>query len=82
MYIKFDTIEDYNLQNKVIVDYNNEQSNGSYLKTNTLYEYEPNPTPNEIDGGYYMIVEDKYSHLFEGFELVELPQPIPDDSTE
>lgn len=80
MYKKFETIEQYNIQNKAIVAYQDSVTNGEYSKSGTLFEYNPEPEPNPIDGFYYMIVEERYQHLFEG-ELTELPVEITEPET-
>jgi hypothetical protein len=71
-YAQFTTLEAYNAVNTAIVAWKDQQTNGEYSRTDTVYEYSPEPEAN-WDGMYYMpatpdMVE---AGLFEGITLLD-----------
>jgi hypothetical protein len=51
-FAQFNSIEAYNAVNLAIVAFKDVASGGEYTRTGTIYEYEPNPEPQ--DEFYYM----------------------------
>ena len=76
-YAKFNSIEAYNTVNRSIAAWKDKQTNGEYSRTDTEYEY--NPEPEQQGGFYYMEALHEYINagLFEGVELLDaIPQSI------
>lgn len=77
-YAQFETIEVYNAVNVAIAQWKDQQTNGEYSRTDTEYEYNPEPEAN-WDECYYMEALPEYINagVFEGVELLdEIPQHI------
>ena len=73
MFAKFETIEEYNTINKAIAAFKDIETNGEYSRTQTEFEYNPEPESN-WDDMYYMPAESKFINagLFNGIELVSV----------
>lgn len=79
-FAQFPTLEDYNVINRAIAAWKDEQTQGEYSRTHTEYEY--TPEPEQVDGYYYMEVKPELAHLFEGVTVLDaIPKPQPPDST-
>ena len=71
-FAKFNTIESYNTVNRSIAQWKDQQTNGEYSRTNTEYEYNPEPEAN-WDECYYMEALPEYINagVFEGVDLLD-----------
>lgn len=71
-YAQFTSLEAYNTVNTAIAAWKDQQTNGEYSRTDTSYEYNPEP---EIawNGSYYMPAkpEQVEAGLFEGITLMD-----------
>jgi len=79
-FAQFNSIEAYNAVNLAIVAFKDAASGGEYTRTGTIYEYEPNPDPQ--DGFYYMpaLPELVEAGLFDGVILLdEIPDIIVEE---
>jgi hypothetical protein len=80
-FAQFNSIEAYNAVNLAIVAFKDAASGGEYTRTGTIYEYEPNPEPQ--DGFYYMpaLPELVEAGIFNNVQLFDsIPIIMPTDS--
>ena len=65
---QFASIEAYNTVNRSIAAWKDKQTNGEYSRTDTEFEY--NPEPEQQGGFYYMEALPEYVNagLFDGVE--------------
>jgi len=70
-YAQFTTIEEYNAVNIAIAEWKDQQTNGEYSRTDTSYEY--TPEPEAINNNYYMPAkpEQVEAGLFYGVVLLD-----------
>ncbi len=69
---QFTTIESYNEVNVAIAQYKDSLTNGEYSRTETAFEYNPNPEPH-WNGMFYMPAKPNQveAGLFEGVTLLD-----------
>jgi len=82
-YAQFTTIDEYNAVNIAIAAWKDGQTNGEYSRTDTSYEY--TPEPEATNNYYYMPAkpEQVEAGLFEGVVLLDaMPSEIVEETEE
>ena len=82
-YAQFNTLEAYNAVNVAIAQWKDSQTQGEYSRTDTSYEYTPEPEP--INNKYYMMAkpEQVEAGLFDGVVLLDnIPSQIIEETEE